>query len=220
MLKQIEGLVDRSLSEEFPEQKFDRAKNYLIRNVIIEYIKAFIKHEMSNLKNKKELNIRIRELEKFFMLKKEIMVNGTVKEVNFIGGIDRIDEHNNELRIIDYKTGAVQASELRLKSWEQIRDDDKSKLRQLLFYSWLYLGNYKNTQEISSGIYSFKKLSSGYLEAALPEKAAINFVSLKEFEEMLYELVGELYDDTLTFTQTSDFKACTYCTYKSICKRN
>ena len=159
-------------------------------------------------------------MEKFFKLKKEIKVNGTIKEVNFIGGIDRIDEHNNNLRIIDYKTGSVQANELKIKSWDQVRDDDRSKLRQLLFYSWLYLGNHDHTQEVSSGIYSFKKLSSGYLEAVLPEKAAINFVSLKEFEELLYELVGELYDDDLRFTQTSDFKACTYCTYKSICKRN
>ena len=67
MLKQIEDLVHRSLSREFPELKFDRAKNYLIRNVIIEYIKAFIKTEMNNLKNNKDLSIRIRGLEKFFL---------------------------------------------------------------------------------------------------------------------------------------------------------
>ena len=59
--------------------------------------------------------------------------------IKLIGIVDRMDQFNGTLRIIDYKTGLIQPKQLRLKDWRALREDhDLAYLFQILIYSYVH----------------------------------------------------------------------------------
>ena len=78
-----------------------------------------------------------------------------------------MDELNGTIRVIDYKTGMVKSSGLKLGGVEDLEDYKYSKAIQLLLYTYLYTENttdfYFNAP-IIAGIFSFKNLKAGLLE--------------------------------------------------------
>ena len=65
-------------------------------------------------------------------------------DVLLTGTIDRIDTFNNNLRIIDYKSGKIETSYLNFKNFEILRNNHKySNMLQLLFYKLLVSKKYK-----------------------------------------------------------------------------
>jgi len=87
------------------------------------------------------------------------------KNILLKGFVDRIDEKDDVIRIIDYKTGAVTKNDLKMKDWDLLITDEKyGKCFQVLFYAYIYRHNNKVMGEMESGIYSFKKLNSGFLK--------------------------------------------------------
>lgn len=221
LVKKAEAVVNQKLQKYTNTTTLKRGKNLLIATVAQKFVKSFLKEEMKIIKQNKSKQIRIIDLEKTFFRSKEIEICGDLITVNFKGNIDRIDEENDQIRIIDYKTGTVTAKDLKLSSWEALLSNTKlEKCFQLLMYSWLYFPHAKNTSELRAGIYSFKKLSQGFINLKLPENNSINFVSLKQFDELLTNLIKQIFDPTIKFVQCADIKTCEYCAYQSICKRN
>lgn len=220
-LKKTDMIVNQKIRNLTDSKTVNQGKNLLIANVAQNFVKAFIREEIKNLKQKSGLKVRILELEKSFYRSQTMLLNGKDVIVKFKGNIDRVDEINDLLRIIDYKTGTVVQRDLDLKNWDDLISSSKlEKCFQLIMYSWLYLPNLKNNSMLSAGIFSFKKLSQGFINLKLPENSTINSVSLKPFEELLKILIEQIFDPSLKFIQTTDIKACGYCAYRSICKRN
>lgn len=221
LLKRSEAIVNKKLQKHTNSKTLKRGKNLLIANVAQNFVKAFIKEEIKSLKQKPSKQIRLIDLEKSFYREKSILLNDETLQVKFKGNFDRIDEEDNQIRIIDYKTGNVLRRDLELKNWEDLITSNKfEKCFQLLMYSWLYLPELKNNSELNVGIYSFKKLSQGFINLRLPEKGPINFVSLSQFEELLISVIKQIFDPQEYFVQTTELKTCEYCAYQSICKRN
>lgn len=79
------------------------------------------------------------------------------------GNVDRIEERNGKIRIIDYKTGKVEKRNMVLKSWDGLTLDIKNdKIIQVLAYAFMY-EKHTNGLPIEAGIISFKNLKSGFL---------------------------------------------------------
>ena len=141
------------------------------------------------------------------------------------GTVDRIDEFENQIRIIDYKTGKVSKNDVSINDYEElIENPNKSKAFQLMVYAYLYLKNNPHylDKEIIAGNYSFKNLKDGFLTVSQKvgnQKNDIVMTSsvLDEIEKIIKEIINKIL--TEDFTQTEDESVCKYCNYKSVCNR-
>ncbi len=114
----------------------------------------------------------------------------TIKNQNVkLKGIsDRIDMCNDEVRIIDYKSGNVNLGVLDIKNIDKVKIDHKySYLLQLLFYKYLFGINDENIQIKEIGICSLKKRN---LPFQFIKNQAI--VSVEEIQEIISEIIIDI----------------------------
>jgi len=209
--------------EHYKEGDLDHGKNHLIFKVSLFLVNQFIRHEAEDLKSteKPPASIKIISLESLFNTILTCKAGGKEIQVKIKGKTDRIDLWEDTIRIIDYKTGAVQSAELKLKSWDKLTSDPKmAKAFQLLLYAYLFYKNHKNSgQKIQTGNITMRKISEGFMKVRLPEEQEIDVESMKIFEELLQALVEKILDPEIPFIQTGDAENCTYCPFTSICTR-
>ena len=122
--------------------------------------------------------------------------------------MDRVDEYNGQLRIVDYKTGKVAQGDVELVDWEEITVDYKySKAFQVLAYA-LMMNKEIPINNAQAGIISFKNLSSGFLKFGKREKARggskdqiITQETLDTFTDELKRLILEICNPDEPFTE-------------------
>ena len=155
----------------------------------------------------------------------------------FKGRTDRIDQSNGLVRVIDYKTGHVDSSDLKVPIRHHSESDldylkqIPDKALQLLLYKYLYIKeNPKlSPEQVTGAIHGLKyahDIEFG-LSKASPKKddadADNNFLEdntfINDMEAMLEAVVSEMLDPRIPFTQAKDDKKCRYCEFKLICKR-
>ncbi|NCA87225.1 MAG: hypothetical protein EOM83_16970, partial [Clostridia bacterium] len=71
---------------------------------------------------------------------------------------------------------------------------------------------------------SMRKLSLGMLSFGLNIEgrkydSALDEEKLEAFESYLLDLLDELFDETIPFSQTSIIETCKTCIYKELCRR-
>lgn len=133
-----------------------------------------------------------------------------------IGGkLDRVDEVNGKIRIVDYKTGRIELSAAD-KIDRIFSNPSKDKLLQLYLYHMLFTGTDPG-KEVTAGFYEVRSISAGFRE---PDKQVLNNPDLmSEFRAQLISTVTTMYDKEESFRQTTDQLRCKYCAYKDICHR-
>ena len=145
-------------------------------------------------------------------------------QVRFKAFIDRIDYANNILRIIDYKTGsdAVEAA-----SVDELFDKRAERLpgaiMQVLLYCKLYAIAYPDRHyKMRPLIYRVRKAFSDFVPILKIAKYDVGYYNdVKErYEELLNNILEELFDESTPFAQTQEIEHCKYCDFKTICKRN
>ncbi len=166
MKRQIDEEVTKQFHTSFKAGAFDKGKNLLIFEVAKRYVSNFIDYELSEIKNGNQIRI--------VQIETNLEVAIPISELNFPvkirGKVDRVDEYNGQLRIIDYKTGKVEQSHLEIIDWEKITEDYKfSKVIQVLAYA-LMINKDTPIQKVEAGIISFKNLNSGFLKFATKDK--------------------------------------------------
>ena len=220
ILKDIEGNFIAALSE----QGMQEGKNYLSLKIAQKLTKDFLKLEKQLLKEATANNKQIKLVSKEEVLAHDLLVDG----LNFklIGKADRVDFDVDILRIIDYKTGKVEETEVSFTEYDELTSNNKkAKAFQLLMYAYLYLK--MNPQpmgmKVVAGNFAFKNLKSGLIKVSKKigtrQKEVINIDAnvMAEVEEQLEFILSQIKNDD--FTQVADVKACEWCDYKSICKR-
>jgi len=107
-------------------------------------------------------------------------------DVLLTGTIDRIDTFNNNLRIIDYKSGKIDTNYLKFKDFEILKDNHKySNTLQLLFYKLLVSKKYQDINEI--GLCYFKKNKNPYEFIENSEK-----IEVSEIENLIREIIESI----------------------------
>lgn len=197
-------------------------KNHLVWKVAFKLMQSFFEQErdLVDRVSKEGKTLTIIYLEE--QLTYEANIAGVL--FSFFGKVDRVDVVGDILRIVDYKTGKVEASDLRISDWEAITESrKKAKAFQLMTYAYLYLKKHAPDQKkVVAGNYSFKNLSEGLLtvkQAKAVNSLLIDASVLEHFELVLNQLLGEVVDSNLPFKQTEELAACDYCDFKQICRR-
>jgi ATP-dependent helicase/nuclease subunit B len=223
MKKQVDGLTEGIFGKSYSSSDLKFGKNLLIMRVALKFIHNLLDREAifveEAIKAGKELKIEVLEED----LKSTVTIEteqGTA-EVKLRGKADRIDKLGHITRIIDYKTGVVENRELLVKDWSFINTDpDLAKSFQLLMYAYMYHNAHPEiSNNLQSGIITFRQLSAGIKPVTVTGTDVLTENILHEFEHQLKDLLKEIYDPSLPFTQTASLEYCDYCSYKSICNR-
>nr|WP_321233775.1 PD-(D/E)XK nuclease family protein [uncultured Psychroserpens sp.] len=206
MKTKINSTVSHHFKAEFKEGDITNGKNLIIFEIAQRYISNFLNLETTSLKEGNTIKIVAIETEN----KVPIYVENISKTVNLTGKVDRVDEYNGTIRIIDYKTGRVEPSKVEIANWEAITTDyDKySKSFQVLTYAYMMHKSENIKLPIEAGIISFKSLNAGVLKFATKpsEKSRtkdhlITSETLNAFEIELKKLVTEIYNVDIDFIE-------------------
>jgi hypothetical protein len=148
------------------------------------------------------------------------------KKLKIKGFIDRIDQKDEILRIVDYKSGRV--NPLNFSSMDGLFDinikDRRKAVMQVFLYAWAYSSETTDTQ-IQPSVYYIRNLfAKGDFNPEIrqtidKEKFVINNFSLYRnvFENSLRTTLNEMFDAEKPFIQTPNIKNCQYCPFKNIC---
>lgn len=221
MKTRARGVLQLKFRDEFAGGTIDSGKNLLLSKVAQRMVENFLEREIHWLESNPEKVISILHLEKELEAPLEINTGGQPATVRIRGLADRIDQCGDTIRIIDYKSGKTEQSELNVSSQESIiSDPDKSKTFQLLCYTWMYRQNSGNGHAIESGIFSMRNLGGGLLTVEPHPKSGLVKEQLTEgFEEQLRSLISNIMDPETPFTQAAEPRNCRYCPFGILCNR-
>ena len=203
MFPLIKGVVKKHFVLNYADGDISRGKNLIAYNVVLQYIENFIKSELEEIKGHQ---IKILGLEEGWNT--QLAIKGLNFPVTLKGKLDRIDERDGILRIIDYKTGKVTSKDVEVYDWDElITNYDFSKAFQLLCYAFMY-NSKKPIQKLEAGIISFKNLREGLLLFATKPKKGdrnkdtlITQETIALFDTALQTLILEICNPDIPFVE-------------------
>ena len=203
----IKTTVEHHFRGIYKEGDLKRGKNLLIYEIAKRYVLNFINLEVEALKNGNAIKIIAVESE-------DNKVKLNLPELDFpvylTGKIDRVDEFNGIMRIIDYKTGKVEQSKVSITNWEDINTDYEkySKPYQILAYAYMINSKTPFTEPVEAGIISFKNLNNGFLKFAKKDSEysrtkdeLITQETLDNYFKQLKELILEICNPNINFIE-------------------
>ncbi len=173
----------------------EKGRGYLTYEVIKDYVTKTLEADASLCKNQGEIEL--------VLLEEKLEVALDLPEISpkpfkIRGLVDRVDRLNNTLRIVDYKTGSVTPSELKVETISEVfTNHNTGKALQLLCYAlFLYRSEKWNTvygEEVSAYVFSTKNQT--YLPLVEGKKPmSITPDKIKEFEELLKQYIRSLFE--------------------------
>ena len=214
-LENVDSLLAEVLDQQFHHGRSHEGRNHFLESVAKMQITNFLKSEINHLEKGDE--IEVVALEKELSHPLQIYIGGSAKEVVVAGTADRIDRWNGYTRIIDYKTGKVDANDLKVNElepkWEKVSD----KWFQVMIYTWLWQQTKQSDEPHLSGIYPLGHLKSDLLVAQWEGSTILSAEHLVAFENILCELVSEIMNPEIPFTANLNNKSCTYCPFAETC---
>jgi hypothetical protein len=185
----------------YKEGEITKGKNLLAFEVAKRNIYNFLNVELEDIKNGQA--IKILYLEKSC---ERVLTHASLPfPIKIAGKVDRIEQREGKIRIIDYKTGKVEKANVALKSWNGLTQDIKNdKIIQILAYAFMF-EHESNNDDVEAGIISFKNLKSGFLpftfKIGKEEKSIIDKEILDLYMEQIVLLLSEILDSTRAFEE-------------------
>ncbi|WP_111670390.1 PD-(D/E)XK nuclease family protein [Algoriphagus litoralis] len=151
------------------------------------------------------------------------------REIALKGIIDRVDELNGVVRLIDYKSGGDKKDFPDIPSLFNRDDTNRNKAgMQTMFYGLIYQATHpQSSAPLKPAIFNLKEIFSDdfnpYLQFKEPYKLGIELNDYRdhaqEYELGLRKLLEEMYNPEVPFSQAEDLKKCAYCPYLEMCGR-
>ena len=166
----IEKYITKFFKDEYKEGDITKGKNLIVFEIAKRYVLNFLNFEIDAIKSGNEIKIIALE-EKIENVK--ITIEGLNIDIHLKGTVDRIDLCNGVTRIIDYKTGKVEQTNVTVVNWEELPTDYKkySKSFQVLMYAYMLSKKTALKFPVEAGIISFKNLSEGFIKFAKRESS-------------------------------------------------
>jgi hypothetical protein len=162
-----------------------------------------------------------------------VTTTGEEITVLFKGNIDRVDRTENEIRIIDYKTGKDDRKFSSIEDLTDATSDKNNKAAlQTLIYGWMWLENnpdYQNgNRVISAGLYTMREVFNNQFDFRLIQKSkgsrtALPLTDIRpllpELTDRLQGVIQQMIDPDFVYAATANTEICQWCGYKEICGR-
>lgn len=197
MKKQASEVLAGTFEKNYLKGSKVGGKNLIALSVMGKYLELFLEVELRRIRVHE---VRILGIEK--KLTRELTnIPGCDIPVRIKGTVDRIETVDGELHIVDYKTGRVDPSNLRITDWASLSEDPKkSKAFQVLCYAWLMQGDMAAPDSsFKAGVFSFKNIKSGFQwfgvkTARNKQDENITSDMLLDFQETLKALLTGLFN--------------------------
>lgn len=224
----VKGMQEKFRKEQFVEHFYAQeflftddlsrlqGRDYLPIRVLQQYVDNVLRHDLC-----------LAQTGTFFYLSSEQQVRSELllpdgKTVLFQGIVDRVDEVNGQLRIVDYKTGKEHSV---FPAWEYLFSPDKKNnpdhVRQTLIYSLCYSDTYHNDDIVPCIYYVSNKQDKLEKLIAQDGNNPIPYSAMKtDFLSALSSVLGEILCPDIPLTarpDPSDKGTCTNCPFRSLC---
>ncbi|OCB77334.1 PD-(D/E)XK nuclease family protein [Flavobacterium crassostreae] len=198
---QVDNQVLQQFKAVYKEGEIKKGRNLLAFEVAKRNVSNFLKVELESIKAGDA--IKIIALEQTFS--RNLTHPSLPFPVLIKGNVDRIEERNGTIRIIDYKTGKVEKASVTLKTWNGLTQDIKNdKIIQVLAYAFMY-EKLAESQPIEVGIISFKNLKSGFLpfnyKEDKDEQLVVSEGIMASYLEQMVLLLKEILDPSIPFEE-------------------
>ena len=195
----------------------ESGNNELVLNAVKKYIRQMLEYD------KRVAPFRMVAMETRFHVPVEVEIGGAVHRVYIGGFIDRVDQTDEGIRIIDYKTGSDTTDFKDIASVFDTENPTRNKAAfQTMLYCLMYDYERPGTLPLIPGIYNTKLLfGKDYDYHLICEKTPMaDFRRFEgEYVESLRRLLARLFSPDEPFRQTEDEKKCPNCPYAGICRR-
>ena len=202
-LNQILNKAEETLTQKFIEEygkDYNYGKNIIAFQTILKNVKELINSDISKVEKGTKIKVLI--------IEELLTVNfkTTNSEIKFAlkGKMDRVQEEDGVLHVLDYKTGNVEPNKLTFTDNEDIIQNKKTNIVQLACYNLIVSSILNTNKPFKSGIISFKHINQGTLwmkeKISFKErKDVFNEEDLINFENLVYEIVEDIHDVNSTF---------------------
>lgn len=211
------------------EEFVSSGKNYLSHEMAQHLTAKFLKKELQDITTLEHKYrggdgcLFIEVVEGQIIREVEVEINGKKKKVTLRGVIDRIDEADGVLRILDYKSGKCESSDVTISSQTKKtahistaefllhQFDTKKYVFQLLTYNFLYKGMFPHKPYPEKiGIIALNSLEDGPF--FLENKLTATMDELMElYEEALILLISSMYSTSVKIEHNAKAMYCNYC---------
>ncbi|MCG2610229.1 PD-(D/E)XK nuclease family protein [Flavobacterium sp. SM15] len=193
--------VERQFREVYKEGEIKKGKNLLAFEVAKRNVFNFLSEEKKNIQAGDAVKVLALETSLDCLLEDQRLPY----PVKIAGNVDRIEQRNGKIRIIDYKTGKVELRNVQLKSWNGLTSEIKNdKIIQLLCYALMY-EEQLNGLELEAGIISFKNMKAGFMPFGFKEDRSadtlIGTEVLADFKTEIIHLINEILNPEVSFEE-------------------
>ncbi len=128
------------------------------------------------------------------------------------GFIDRIDEVNGCIRMIDYKTGSEHSTKVKMGELFAATNALKADhYRQTLFYALLYTSAHSGADCGATIYYTSKQPDT------IEKELFTSFAAIEGYRESLAAVLEEILNPALPFEARPEAKRCEYCPFAAMC---
>ena len=193
-----------------------RGRNLVIADVIVQYVLKTLECDIGYLDEMGADNLMIYGL--------EVPVEIRFNDQKIKGHIDRVDAvREDELRVVDYKTGKVIAEDYEIDdgTYERIAESifapDVAERPGIAFQFYIYdlllrKSGHDAGRQIRNSIYSTRSI---FKEP--PQTRTLNENFYRVMSQALENLLTQMYDLQVPFRRTTQQSVCACCDFRNIC---
>jgi CRISPR/Cas system-associated exonuclease Cas4 (RecB family) len=196
------------------------------KNVIEAYVKQIVKHDKS-YKSLKIMHLELGGKNERLDLNFEIPSFDGIQTVYIDGKIDRVDNCDGTVRVVDYKTGSA---EMTFSAVGDLTGENSKKHNPAALQTILYalMFNHKFPEfkgQIQPSLYVLRNIYGKAFSPVFVEKESkepLQAVAAIQHEVMsnLNRLLAGIFDQNQPFERTENIESCRFCSFASICERN
>jgi ATP-dependent helicase/nuclease subunit B len=200
---QVQALLTRKLGETFPADLLQRGNFRLRVEMASQALVRHLKAEATRCAATRSIPIAV-ELDLDVELRPGVRIRGRC---------DRIEERDGVLHILDLKTGAVEAKQLRIPELDRAHFDAKrAQALQLLVYGWAYLKSHPTVPFVRAGILPIQKASEATgLMLHVGTSMDLQRSDIPAMEELLSAIVDEVLNPDKALEHDPDSAYCKAC---------